>query len=425
MTKSGNAENSKSSRRLAIMARCLSRFVICLLLAVVLTELLPASILAQQATPPDRQSRPRILAHYMPWFEAKPHNRDWGWHWTMNTFDPGGTKTGKPQIASHYHPLIGPYGSGDTDVLEYHVLTMKLAGIDGIIVDWYGTADLFDYAINHQHTLALIDHVSKAGLAFAVCYEDQTIPKLVEHGRIAQGDRVKQARLEIDWLKTRWFSKPSYLKLGGKAVLLSFGRIGLTDAEWREVLSATSDTVLYLSEHDRRPGAAGAFDWPVPQAGLTAQESFYKNAPQWPVAVPVAFPRFHDIYEEAKVHKSWGKIDDNGGKTFATTLEKALQSGTPLVQIATWNDWGEGTVIEPSAEFGYRDLEVVQRLRRQHIEPEFSGKPDDLRLPLGLLRLRRKVGKGSNNDRRLDEVAQLLLNRSFALARGKLGALGK
>jgi len=26
-----------------------------------------------------------------------------------------------------------------------------------------------------------------------------------------------------------------------------------------------------------------------------------------------------------------------------------------MVQIATWNDWGEGTGIEPTAEFGYRD----------------------------------------------------------------------
>jgi hypothetical protein len=30
-----------------------------------------------------------------------------------------------------------------------------------------------------------------------------------------------------------------------------------------------------------------------------------------------------------------------------------------IIQIATWNDWGEGTVVEPSREFGYRDLELV------------------------------------------------------------------
>ncbi len=322
---------------------------------------------------------PRILAHYMPWYEAKPHSRAWGWHWTMNTFDPEGKKTGKPEIASHYHPLIGPYDSGDPAVLEYHALLMKLAGIDGVIFDWYGTVDLFDYALNHRNASAFADTVSKAGLAFVVCYEDQTIPKLVERGRISADDRVKHARRELEWLRANWFVRPSYLKLDGAPVLLSFGRSGLTDGEWQMALAGRNGALTYLSEHDRRASAGGAFDWPVPQAGLSAQESFYKKAAQWPAAMAVAFPRFHDIYEEAKVHKSWGKIDDNGGKTFASTLEKALESRLPLVQIATWNDWGEGTVIEPTVEYQYRDLEVVQRaaapVRRARVFGPARGPP--------------------------------------------------
>ncbi len=237
------------------MTRRLSQLLVFTLLPVIFIEISATSAMAQRSTPADRQTPPRILAHYMPWFEAKPQSRAWGWHWTMNAFDPDGQKTGKPEIASHYHPLVGPYDSGDADVLEYQVLLMKLAGIDGIIIDWYGTVDLFDYAINHRHALAIVNKVSKAGLTFAVCYEDQTIPKLVEHGRIAEHDRVKHARRELDWLRTHWFNKPSYLSLDGKAVLLSFGRSGLTDPEWREVLSGTSDTLLYLSEHDRRPSA--------------------------------------------------------------------------------------------------------------------------------------------------------------------------
>ena len=152
---------------------------------------------------------------------------------------------------------------------------------------------------------------------------------------------------------------------------------------------ARAITFAYLSEHERRKAAAGAFDWPSPQVGPSAQDEFYKKAAFWPVAMAVAFPRFHDIYEQAKVHKSWGKIDDDHGNTFAVTLEKALRSGLPLIQISTWNDWGEGTVIEPSLEFGYRDLEVVQRLRRQFIEPGFAAKPEDLRLPLALYKLRK------------------------------------
>ena len=87
---------------------------------------------ANAVEPPIGDSGPQrlILAHYMPWYVAKPHSRAWGWHWTMNHFDPEKIKGGKRQIASHFYPLIGPYDSGDPHVLEYHLLTMKLAGID-------------------------------------------------------------------------------------------------------------------------------------------------------------------------------------------------------------------------------------------------------------------------------------------------------
>lgn len=82
-----------------------------------------------------------ILAHYMPWYTAKPYNSHWGWHWTMNHFDPERVVNGERELASHYRPLIGPYDSGDPHVLEYHLLLMKLAGIDGVIIDWYGLQD--------------------------------------------------------------------------------------------------------------------------------------------------------------------------------------------------------------------------------------------------------------------------------------------
>src|SRR5471032_2609072 len=83
-----------------------------------------------------------VMVHYMPWFVSQPYSGSWGWHWTMNHFNPNVTNAnGEQQIASWYYPLIGPYDSADPAVLEYHVLLMKLAGIDGVIVDWYGSAN--------------------------------------------------------------------------------------------------------------------------------------------------------------------------------------------------------------------------------------------------------------------------------------------
>jgi hypothetical protein len=361
----------------------------------------------------------------MPWYEAKPHSPHWGWHWTMGVFAPSGENASKPSIASHYRPLIGPYDSGDPDVIEYHALLMKLAGIDGVVLDWYGTADYFDYASIHRHASAFIDQAKKTGLEIAVCYEDQTIARLVEGGRVQPSQKIDHARREIAWLHKTWFREPAYVKLDNRPVLLSFGHDGLTDGEWKRALDGAAVAPLYLSEHTRRTTAAGAFDWPVPKAGTKAQEAFYQEAKRWPAAMAVAFPRFHDIYEEAKIHNSWGTIDDNGGKTFSRTLETALKSGLPLVQISTWNDWGEGTVIEPSVEFGYRDLEVVQRLRRQYIEPEFPCQPEDLRLPHRLYKLQKTAKIRAIPPADLDEAARLLARRAVEPARKHLDAIEK
>ena len=171
----------------------------------------------------------------MPWYTAKPYSPSWGWHWTMGTFDPEGTKDGRATLASHYHPIIGPYDSGDPDVLEYHALLMKLAGIDGVVIDWYGTVDFLDYALNHRNCALFMEQAARAGLEFAVCYEDQTIPRLVKAGRLDAAKRLEHARREIGWLRENWFGKPAYLKIDGQPVLLSFGQDGLSDAEWDDV----------------------------------------------------------------------------------------------------------------------------------------------------------------------------------------------
>jgi hypothetical protein len=405
------------------MPRLLCNWLSIAVLAVIVLVADPPTVAAQGRKSPDKEQTPtRILAHYMPWYMAKPFSQVWGWHWTMGVFDPESAKPGQPAIASHYGPLIGPYDSGDPDVLEYHALLMKLAGIDGVVIDWYGTVDLFDYAAIHRNVSAFADVAARTGLEFAVCYEDQTIPKLVEAGRLPAGERVQQARNEIDWIRKNWFARPSYLKVNSRPLLLSFGRDGLTDSEWEQVLAAGTQAPFYLSEHTRRNAAAGAFDWPVPQVGTKVQEAFYRDAPQWPIAMAVAFPRFHDIYEQAKVHKSWGTIDDDGGRTFERTLEQALKSKLPLVQICTWNDWGEGTVIEPSVEFGYRDLEVIQRQRRRLIEPGVAVSPQDLRLPHRLYQLR-KDKKRSPPAGELERIAKLLTQRSTKAAREALGAI--
>lgn len=128
-----------------------------------------------------------LLAHYMPWYSAKPYAATWGWHWTMNHFNPDQfVSPGIRDIASQYYPLIGPYDSADPAVLEYHVLLMKLSGIDGVIVDWYGADNFADYAAIDRRALKLLAAVERAKLKFVLCYEDALFNDKLRQGRSPQ-----------------------------------------------------------------------------------------------------------------------------------------------------------------------------------------------------------------------------------------------
>jgi hypothetical protein len=352
------------------------------------------------------ETKPLILAHYMPWYTANAAGNQWGWHWTMNHFDPQKQINNRRPIASHFYPVIGPYDSSHQHVLEYHLLLMKISGIDGVVVDWYGLKDHFDYSALHESTKRLAELVQRFEMKFVICYEDQTINALVQASKVTPDQRVKHAVQEIDWLVDNWFKLPNYVKIDGKPVLLSFGMSGLSNAEWTSCISQLSAPIAYFSEHEKRDAAIGAFDWPIPDQGLKAISGFRERSNSWKLSIPVAFPRFVDIYAEAGVNAGYAKIDDDRGKTFQNNLEQALQSNSALIQIATWNDWGEGTQIEPSVEFGNRDLEVVQRSRRKYLDKSFAGQASDLEIPLKLYQLRQS--SSAQQLGALDAIASLI-----------------
>src|SRR2546422_475823 len=73
-----------------------------------------------------------------------------------------------------------------------------------------------------------------------------------------------------------------------------------------------------------------------------------------------AYPGFNDVYDQ-----HLRSLEYRDGKTLQETLEVGMEGPWPLIQLVTWNDFGEGTMIEPTHEFGYTFLEIVQQARRK------------------------------------------------------------
>jgi hypothetical protein len=249
---------------------------------------------------------------------------------------------------------------------------------------------------------------------------------------VTAGTAVSHAQQTMLYAQTNYFINSSYLRLNNRPVLLNFGPQYFTQgSQWTSIFSVLNATnqPTFFTEDNRLSAGAGAFNWPPmslsqPTGGsnvlsdATLQSylsSFDQKASAWPAFGSSAFPRFHDIYGQAG-GTSYGYLSDNNGATFQETLARAMTNASTLVQVVTWNDFGEGTIVEPTVEYGYRDLGIVQDYRRQYLDAGFPYSTNDLTLAMRLYVLRGKYGSSR-------PVVSAELDRTFtSIVAGNLAA---
>ena len=84
-----------------------------------------------------------------------------------------------------------------------------------------------------------------------------------------------------------------------------------------------------------------------------------------------------------------------------------------FIQLTTWNDFGEGTMIEPTEEFGFMYLQLLQ---------EYTGvtyTPQDLQVAQDLYFLRKEFSTGNGTAKSVTakdkkkSLPQLYLDRAY------------
>jgi len=362
--------------------------------------------------PPSRtEKRPLVLVHYMPWYEAPPVSPGYGFHWHQGgvAFDPYETlPDGRANIAASHYPLTGPYDSLDPKILDYQTALMRLAGVDGVIFDWYGIDDVLDYGSIHRATLSMISALKRAGLKFAVCYEDRSIAGMIEAKKLAREDALEAGSRTFAWMRDHWFGDESYVRLGDRPLVLCFGPQFFKDrSQWDAIFSDIEPRPFLACLDDQGGKAADASYCWMPmwasESGVLSRDrlkrylgDFYAKRQPDPFLVATAFPGFQDIYQRAGSGKSYGFLDYAKGETFRLSLDAAMAARPDILQIATWNDYGEGTIAEPTIERGYAELEVLQDLRRAS-DPGFPFGYSDLRVPIELYRI--EAGEPGRSER--------------------------
>ena len=304
----------------------------------------------------------KVYMHYMPWFETPETSGHWGWHWTMNTMDPDIIGPGgQREIASHYYPLIGPYASRDRDVIEYHLLLMKYAGIDGVLIDWYGAegsnGDIGDLLKSSD---SIVSYTDDFGMQFGVVLED----------RFSRS--IDDVKANFTYLKNNYFTRESYIRYGeGQDPLVCiFGPVTFEDpADWEQILPSAGEEIeflpLWYESLNVGAFADGEHSWVYQDNTdhLSHLSSFYTNrAPGLKTAMGSAYPGFNDYYVEGGAGSSYFSIPHNDGVTLSETLNKANQykNNIDILQLISFNDFGEGTMFEPTVETGFDYLVRVQ-----------------------------------------------------------------
>lgn len=397
-------------------------------------------------TPPAEAAK-KVLAHYMCWFENRPYRGTVQFeHWSYKLHGtPHDAQNilpdGKRDVASVFYPLIGPYDSNDPDVIEYHVLSAKAAGIDGFVIDWYLPGSITDVSLQKLAPIA-----AKYRFEFAACYEEKVaFPGY--RNPVTRADSVKLAAEDFSYILNQYGSNSAYLKIDGKPLIFMFVGFGefcgqaavlnyMEMAEVREKVKGP-DWILFRQNLDPVfwKSARGGFEWVGDDAYHewflnTAREMKSKQKIDY-VALGIG-PGF-----DSSGVSSWGQnhkiIPREDGKYYARQWERAIGANPDMVQIITWNDFQEGSVIEPTFEFGNQYLDITEQMvgkyngrkvdladnglafkiyqLRKRAWQRYGGEPDELKethAEIDQAAIKLSEGKSSEAAKKIDELAEEL-----------------
>lgn len=321
---------------------------------------------------PEAMSR-QVLAFYYGWYGNPVTSRGWV-HW--KDVDPAAE-----HIASSTHfPVLGAYDSHDLVILDKHAALAQAAGLTGFIASWWGRGSFEDQGI-----APLLSAAVRHGLAVTVYYE-----------KLAGSDPeegVKSAIADFDYLLARYGGNKAWLRVGGKPVIFVYGRAvnALPADKWRDVLAHVRRDnpagAVFIAD-SRSPQIAAVFDGTSTYniAGNTPRKTPAQIAawargtyPNWIAGTPpgkISTVTVIPGYDDRAVHPAPRPVTSRwGGEVYRALWEAAITASPDWVLITSWNEWHEGSEIEPSVEYGSSLLDLTASFARQFLSAPNSASP--------------------------------------------------
>jgi len=292
----------------------------------------------------------QVLAFYYGWYGNPTVSSRWV-HWEKVD------ETKKTIGSSAHYPTLGAYDSHDPKLVQQHCRLAKEAGITGFIATWWGQGDFHDKGLP-----LLLDTAQKNGLAVTVYFETTR----------------SGARKDVLYLLEHYAKHPAWLKVNGKPVIFVYGRaVGeLKPDGWLEVIAQVNKQfpggAIFIGDQISK-NSARIFDGihTYNPTGSLARKSpdqirewAHTTYPKWVqtaganrIACVTIIPGYDDTTQGRPTPRPI--TERHGGKTYEILWEEAIAANPDWVLITTWNEWHEGSEIEPSVEDSDRALKAT------------------------------------------------------------------
>ncbi len=328
-----------------------------------------------------------VLAFHYPWF-GSPYGPSRGWgHWD------GTVKEGQIDVSTNF-PLFGAYDSADERMIEAQMLLAKQAGIDGFISSWWGLHTFEDQAF--PKILKVAERLEFKVTTYYESYRDPgplLDPAVVAH--------------ELIYIVEKYSNSSAFLRMGEVPVIFVYAVQAQNRGPdfWLEVRRILEEKVgkVFLVG-DLRSAYISAFDGFHTYSELdtdTAQGLYQLFSEQMDIVTeaPSLGEALEEIettgklvlrskltcgtvvpgYDDRKIRSPGHLLERMEGETYRVYWQVVRESGVDWALITSWNEWQEGTEIEPSREYGFQYLIETRRFASQFKNaelPDYSGKPD-------------------------------------------------
>jgi len=301
----GDRPNSvKGSRRMR-------RLTALLLVALVV----PASASAVRDHP---SGRVRTAIFFYPWYSNPAHDGAYA-HWQQ------GGHTPPKDVASDYFPARGPYSSGDPRILGGQMADIASAGVDEVVSSWWGPGSEEDLRLP-----AVIRAAAGHGLRVAVHIEPYA------------GRTLDSIAADLQVLKAR-----------GVRDVYVYRAEDYTAADWRSLnLRHTGLRVFAQTNHVGFAARAGFRGFYTYDILLYGGGKFARLCAQAHALGILCAPSVGPGYD-AQFATGDPRIKlRNDGATYDSMWRAALRARADFVTITSYNEWSEGTQIEPAGHGG-------------------------------------------------------------------------